>query len=101
MPVDQLLLPWHAHQQGLIEPLALRAYLGLREMPERRCALEPGTHAHYHARELQGLLGPAVRRSQATAVLEALAASGLVAWTEPGIRLITHPEDLQGLDPSA
>ena len=101
MPVDQLLLPWHAYQHGLLTPMGLRGYLASREMPERRCDLEPGTRFHYRARELQGLLGPAVRRSQATQVIEALAASGLVAWTEPSIRLITHPIDLQGLDPNA
>lgn len=101
LPVDQLLLPWHAYQHGLIEPLTLRGYLASREMPERRCELEPGTRGHYRARELQELLGPAVRRRQATAVIEALAASGLVAWTEPAIRLIAQPTDLQGLDPSA
>ena len=96
--VEQLLLPWLAHQQGLIEPLTLRGYLASREMLERRCELEPGTRVHYRARELQELLGPAVRRSQATAVIEALEASGLVVWTEPAARLITHPEDLQGID---
>jgi hypothetical protein len=101
LPVDQLLLPWHAHQQGLIEPLALRGYLASREMPARRCQTAPGTRVHYRARELQELLGPAVRCSQATAVLEALEASGLVTWTEPAIRLITQPTDLQGLDSSA
>jgi len=101
MTVEQVLLPCLAHQHDLIAPLALRAYFGLREMPERRCELAPGTRVHYRARELQELLGPAVRRSQATAVLAALAASGLVAWTEPALRLITQPTDLQGLDPSA
>lgn len=101
LTVDQLCLPWHAYQHGLITPVGLRGYLASREMPERRCELEPGTRVHYRARELQGLLGPAVRRSQATAVLEALEASGLVAWTEPAIRLIPQPTDLQGLDPSA
>ncbi len=101
LPVDQLLLPWHAYQHGLLTPMVLRGYLASREMPERRCELAPGTRVHYRARELQELLGPAVRRSQATAVIEALEASGLVAWTEPAIRLITQPTDLQGLDPSA
>lgn len=101
LPVDQLLLPWHAYQHGLIPPVVLRGYLASREMPERRCALAPGTRVHYRAHELQELLGPAVRRSQATAVIEALEASGLVAWTEPAIRLITQPTDLQGLDSSA
>lgn len=101
MPVDQLCLPWHAYQHGLIEPLTFRGYLASREMLERRCELEPGTRGHYRARELQGLLGPAVRLRQATAVIEALAASGLVAWTEPALRLIPQPTDLQGLDPSA
>jgi hypothetical protein len=101
LTVDQLCLPWHAYQQGLIEPLTLRGYLASREMPERRCALAPGTRVHYRARELQELLGPAVRLRQATAVLEALAASGLVAWTAPALRLIPQPTDLQGLDPSA
>jgi len=101
LTVDHILLPWHAYQHGLIEPLTLRGYLASREMSERRCELEPGTRGHYRARELQELLGPAVRRSQATTVIEALEASGLVAWTEPAIRLIPQPTDLQGLDPSA
>jgi len=101
MPVDQLLLPWHAYQHGLLTPMGLRGYLASREMPERRCELEPGTRGHYRARELQELLGPAVRLCQATAVIEALAASGLVAWTEPALRMIPQPTDLQGLDPSA
>ncbi len=101
MPVDQLFLPWHAYQHGLIEPLTLRGYLASREMPARRCELAPGTRSHYRARELQELLGPAVRLRQATAVIEALEASGLVAWTEPALRMMTQPTDLQGLDPSA
>jgi len=101
LPVDQLLLPWHAYQHGLLTPMGLRGYLASREMPERRCELEPGTRGHYRARELQELLGPAVRLRQATEVIEALAASGLVAWTAPAIRLIAQPTDLQGLDPSA
>jgi hypothetical protein len=101
LTVEQVLLPWLAHQHGLIEPLALRAYFGLREMPARRCQTAPGTHAHYHASELQGLLGPAVRLSQVEAALEALTAAGLVTWTEHTVRLITHPEALQGIDSSA
>jgi hypothetical protein len=101
LTVEQVLLPWLAHQHDLIEPLALRAYFGLREMPARRCQTAPGTHAHYHASELQGLLGPAVRLSQAEAALEALTAAGLVTWTEHTVRLITHPEALQGIDCSA
>jgi len=101
LTVEQLLLPWHAHQHDLIEPLALRAYFGLRELPARRCQTAPGTRAHYHARELQGLLGPAVRLSQVETVLEALTEAGLVTWTEHAVRLITHPEALQGVDLSA
>ena len=101
LTVDQLCLPWHAYQHGLLTAVGLRGYLASREMPDRRCELEPGTRVHYRARELQEFLGPAVRRSQATAVLEALEASGLVAWTEPAIRMMTQPTDLQGLDPSA
>ena len=77
LTVEQVLLPWLAHQHDLIEPLALRAYFGLRELPARRCQTAPGTRAHYHARELQGLLGPAVRLSQAEAALEALTEAGL------------------------
>jgi len=81
--------------------MVLRGYLASREMSERRCELEPGTRVHYRARELQELLGPAVRLSQATTVIEALEASGLVVWTEPAIRMIPQPTDLHGLDPSA
>lgn len=101
LTVEHVLLPWLAYQHDLIEPLALRAYFGLREMPARRCQTAPGTRAHYHARELQGLLGPAVRLSQAEAALEALTAAGLVTWTEHTVRFITHPEALQGIDLSA
>jgi len=101
LTVEQVLLPWLAHQHDLIEPLALRAYFGLREMPARRCQTAPGTRAHYHARELQGLLGPTVRLSQVETVLESLTAVGLVTWTEHAVRLITHPEALQGIDSSA
>ena len=78
LTVEQVLLPWLAHQHNLIEPLALRAYFGLREMPERRCQLAPGTRIHYQARELQGLLGPAVRLATAAATIATLEASGLV-----------------------
>ena len=46
MTVDQLLLPWHAYQHGLIEPLTLRGYLASREMLERRCELAPSTRVH-------------------------------------------------------
>jgi len=101
LTVEQVLLPWLAHQHDLIEPLALRAYFGLREMPARRCQTAPGTRAHYHARELQGLLGPAVRLSQVEAVLESLTEAGLVTWTEHAVQLIPHPEALQGVDLSA
>ena len=67
-------------------------------MPARRCELEPGTPVHYRARELQRLLGPAVRLAQAEDVLETLETSGLVTWTEQAVRLLTHPADLQGVD---
>jgi len=98
LTVEQVLLPWLAHQHNRIEPLALRAYFGLREMPERRCQLAPGTRIHYHARELQGLLGPAVRLATAAAAIATLEATGLVRRTEHTLCLLTQPEALQGVD---
>ena len=98
LTVEQVLLPWLAHQHNLIEPLALRASFGLREMPERRCQLAPGTRIHYQARELQGLLGPAVRLATAAAAIATLEATGLVRRTEHTLGLLTQPEALQGVD---
>ncbi len=95
LTVDQILLLWLAYQHDLIEPLALRGYLGLCEMPARRCQLAPGTRIHYQARELQKLLGPAVRLATAAAAIATLEASGLVTWTETAVELITQPAALQ------
>jgi hypothetical protein len=81
------MLPWLAHEQEIITPLALRGYLACIEMRERHCQVTPETSRCYTTEELRRLLGAAVRPSSAAAVRQLLCATGLIVWPDTGHQL--------------
>lgn len=93
LPLKALLLPWLAHEQELLTPLALRGYLACIEMRERRCQAPPETMLCYTTEELRRLLGATVRPSAAAAVRQLLCTAGLVTWPDDGQQLTLCPQD--------
>ena len=91
LPLEALLLPWLAHEQGLLEPLALRGYLACIEMRERRCQVTPETALSYTTEELRRLLGAAVRPRAAVTVRQLLCTTGLIAWPDEGQQCLLCP----------
>ena len=79
VPVGALARAWRACRSGPLGVGDFRAWLALREMAARRCAVGEGRAPAFGPAELARLLGVSERRAAASA--RRLERAGLVAWS--------------------
>ncbi len=101
LSVPQLLLPWWAHQQRLINWFAVRVWFAAHEVQARRCQVSQGVTPTYTPREVARLVGdatnPRIHRA-VTQALEQLAAIGLLQFSETAIRFASRIEELSTIE---
>jgi hypothetical protein len=83
VPVASLMAAWRACQTSPLGTGDFRAWLALREMVARRCAVEQDRAPAYTTAELARLLGVTQRRARAS--INRLVAAGLIEWSDSSI----------------